>query len=72
MSLARCSSLAPRVRVARAPAARAGATRAHVPVRARSVAVAALDGDEVYEEDVDYSGNLCFFLDSASEEEWAR
>ena len=66
MSLARCSSLAPRVRVARTPAARAGATRAHVGVRARvpvrtrgSVAVAALDGDEVYEEDVDYSGNLC-------------
>jgi transaldolase len=78
MSLARCSSLAPRVRVARAPAARARASRAHVgvrarvPLRARSVAVAALDGEEVYEEDVDYSGNLCMFLDSASEEEWAR
>ena len=78
MSLARCSSLAPRVRVARAPAARAGASRARVgvrarvPLRARSVAVAALDGEEVYEEDVDYSGNLCMFLDSASEEEWAR
>ena len=78
MSLARCSSLAPRVRAARAPAARAGASRARVgvrarvPLRARSVAVAALDGEEVYEEDVDYSGNLCMFLDSASEEEWAR
>ena len=78
MSLARCSSLEPRVRVARAPAARAGASRARVgvrarvPLRARSVAVAALDGEEVYEEDVDYSGNLCMFLDSASEEEWAK
>ena len=76
MSLARCSSLAPRVRVARAPAARAGASRARVgvrarvPLRARSVAVAALDGEEVYEEDVDYSAT-CMFLDSASEEEWA-
>ena len=72
MSLARCSSISPRVRVARAPAARTRATRARVPVCARSVAVAALDGEEVYEEDVDYSGNLCMFLDSASEEEWAR
>ena len=72
MSLARCSSISPRVRVARAPAARTRATHARVPVRARSVAVAALDGEEVYEEDVDYSGNLCMFLDSASEEEWAR
>ena len=72
MSLARCSSLSPRVRVARPPAARARATPTRVPVRARLVAVAALDGEEVYEEDVDYSGNLCMFLDSASEEEWAR
>ena len=72
MSLARCSSLSPRVRVARPPAARARAAPTRVPVRARLVAVAALDGEEVYEEDVDYSGNLCMFLDSASEEEWAR
>ena len=26
----------------------------------------------MYDEDVDYSGNLCMFLDSASEEEWAK
>tara|TARA_B110000977_G_scaffold149577_1_gene189610 strand:+ start:942 stop:1871 length:930 start_codon:yes stop_codon:yes gene_type:complete len=31
-----------------------------------------VDGEEVYEEDVDYSGNLCMFLDSASEEEWQK
>ena len=32
----------------------------------------AMEGDEMYEDDVDYSGNLCMFLDSASEEEWAK
>ena len=28
--------------------------------------------EDVYDEDVDYSGNLCMFLDSASEEDWAK
>jgi hypothetical protein len=31
-----------------------------------------VDSEDVYEDDVDYSGNLCMFLDSASEEEWAK
>ena len=30
------------------------------------------DDADMYDEDVDYSGNLCMFLDSASEEEWAK
>lgn len=28
--------------------------------------------EDVYDEEVDYSGNLCMFLDSANEEEWAK
>jgi len=39
---------------------------------ARVARALSMDGEEVYEEDVDYSGNLCMFLDSASEEEWAK
>ena len=39
---------------------------------AASARVMAMEGDEMYEDDVDYSGNLCMFLDSASEEEWAK
>jgi len=38
----------------------------------RAARAVAEQGEEMYEEDVDYSGNLCMFLDSASEEEWAK
>mmetsp|Transcript_14049 Transcript_14049/g.50460 ORF Transcript_14049/g.50460 Transcript_14049/m.50460 type:complete len:324 (+) Transcript_14049:173-1144(+) len=51
----------PRVRAARPPS--------HV-LRASHIGGEEMD---VYDDaDVDYSGNLCLFLDSASEEEWAK
>lgn len=57
--VASCSS---RARPARHGRTSRRATRTRVSVQ----------DEEVYEDDVDYSGNLCMFLDSASEEEWAK
>jgi hypothetical protein len=55
----------PHRRSASAASSRGAMTR----VRASHLTV---DSEDVYEDDVDYSGNLCMFLDSASEEEWAK